>query len=807
MDPNEGLKTMNIDSRIPGVKIHDPDLAEMFGTAVSNLHEAAIDAAASGIPVFPCLPGTKRPATPHGFKDATTNRAQIDAWWHDNPSFNVGCSPGQCGWAVIDPEFDAAPDWANGEALPKTYTVKTPRGGKHLYFEGSLPSTTAKLAPRVDTRGRGGYVLLPPSVTEDGQYSIEDNSDPAPLPAWLAQWDAEHATQERKEAPALGNPVAEEHLRKLLGYIDPDAPRGDWRDAIAGIHATPLVDDPDASKRRQIAHEFSEGKLERLGRYKDRRPSRYTSPGDVDTVFDTMPPREGGVRYGTVFAMAKAAGYDGPPAQQSSAETFKDYKPDQAEAEAETGEQPSAKERSVGGTGSRELLRLNPQTPLLSAAHFLGRFYMARNGARHLQHYQGQFYIWTGSHYAAADDARMRSEIYPFLEAAFNGDKPFDPNTTKVNEVVNALKASAYLDSNTRAPAWIDNGEHIESMFYPAAELVACKNGLLHLPTRVLLPHTPHLFTFNALDFAYDPKAPAPAQWLRFLDTIWPDDGDAIGTLQEMFGYLVSGDLRQQKAFLIVGPKRAGKGTIARVITQLLGPDNVAGPTLAGLSQNFGLAPLIGKRAAIISDARLSDRADQHVIAERVLSISGEDSITVDRKHIAPWTGRLPVRFLILTNELPRLADASGALASRFVVLMLRQSFYGREDHSLAERLGAELPGILNWALAGWDRLNKRGHFEVPRSSASAIQQLEDLTSPVGAFVRERCEVGANLSVARDDLFSAWKFWCDVGGRPTGTRETFGRDLAAMVPGIESGQRRKGEERVRIYQGIGLGKH
>ena len=98
------------------------------------------------------------------------------------------------------------------------------------------------------------------------------------------------------------------------------------------------------------------------------------------------------------------------------------------------------------------------------------------------------------------------------------------------------------------------------------------------------------------------------------------------------------------------------------------------------LANNFGLAPLIDKPLAIISDARLSGRSDQAVIVERLLSISGEDILSVDRKHREPWTGSLPTRFLLLSNELPRLSDASGAMASRFVVLTLRNSFYGRED-------------------------------------------------------------------------------------------------------------------------------
>ena len=238
------------------------------------------------------------------------------------------------------------------------------------------------------------------------------------------------------------------------------------------------------------------------------------------------------------------------------------------------------------------------------------------------------------------------------------------PNTNRVNNVLDALRAATLLPGTVAAPAWLD-----QTTDPVARDVIACANGLLPLATMALLPHTPLFFTSNALDYSFDPLAPAPAAWLAFLGQLWPDDTELIATLQEVFGYYLTADTFQQKAVLLVGPKRSGKGTIARVLTRLVGADNAVSPTLAGIGTNFGLAPLIGKRVAIISDARLSGRADQAVIAERLLSITGEDGITIDRKYRDAWTGRLGVRFLVLTNELPRLADASGALASRFIVL------------------------------------------------------------------------------------------------------------------------------------------
>ena len=119
-------------------------------------------------------------------------------------------------------------------------------------------------------------------------------------------------------------------------------------------------------------------------------------------------------------------------------------------------------------------------------------------------------------------------------------------------------------------------------------------------------------------------------------------------------------------------------------------------------------------------------------IVERLLSISGEDVVSIDRKYRETWTGTLPTRFLLLSNELPRLADASGAMAGRFIVLTLCNNFYGREDTDLTDKLVTERTGILRWALTGLERLQRRGHFVQPSSSSEAIQELEDLGSPVG---------------------------------------------------------------------------
>ncbi len=133
---------------------------------------------------------------------------------------------------------------------------------------------------------------------------------------------ANEAKSDAKPSAAVGAPVSREHLRTILGYCDPDRLYPKWRNIVAAIRATPLPDDPDKSERRSIAHAWSRGELDKDGRFAVAEPSRYDGVEAVDKVFDGMPPKTGGVSYGTIYHAAKAGGFDGPSAQQSAVEAF-----------------------------------------------------------------------------------------------------------------------------------------------------------------------------------------------------------------------------------------------------------------------------------------------------------------------------------------------------------------------------------------------------------------------------------------------------------------------------------------------------
>jgi putative DNA primase/helicase len=420
-----------------------------------------------------------------------------------------------------------------------------------------------------------------------------------------------------------------------------------------------------------------------------------------------------------------------------------------------------------------------------------------------LRHWRGGWMRWNRTSWIEYEDQAVRAWLYKTLDGAEyrdpkKGTQQWAPNRHKIADVLDALAATTHLSEGIDPPAWLDDSP------IPAGEVVACTNGLLHVGTRKPHQLTPRFFNRVAVPFDWDPAAPKPKKWLEFLGQLWHKDPDSIAALQQFFGYVLSGRTDLHKIMLLIGPTRSGKGTIARVLESLIGKGNYAGPTLASLGTNFGLAPLLGKPLAVISDARLGKDNETQVI-ERLLSISGEDMLTIDRKYRDQWTGKLPSRFLIISNELPRFGDASGAIAHRFVVLTLAQSWLGKENPQLTDQLLAELPGILTWSLDGLDQLTSQGRFTEPASSSDAILALQDLVSPAAAFVRDHCTTGRpGDGIAVAGLYSQWKTWCEDNGHKPGTVQTFGRDLRAVVPQLRILRPRDGDTRERRYMGITL---
>jgi hypothetical protein len=186
----------------PAVQSGDIDFG---GAREHTLASAALEFAQQGLYVFPLKPNGKTPLTTHGLDDATTDELTIETWWDRWPTANIGLRTGDL--VVVDEDRAGAfTDLAQrlGHELPTTRVVRT-HAGRHYYFSANgtrIRNSAGKLAPGVDTRGDGGYVVAPPSVHPSGsRYELESDQPLAPLPGWIVELLATRPAERHALAP------------------------------------------------------------------------------------------------------------------------------------------------------------------------------------------------------------------------------------------------------------------------------------------------------------------------------------------------------------------------------------------------------------------------------------------------------------------------------------------------------------------------------------------------------------------------------------------------------------------------------
>jgi putative DNA primase/helicase len=438
-------------------------------------------------------------------------------------------------------------------------------------------------------------------------------------------------------------------------------------------------------------------------------------------------------------------------------------------------------------------LRTNP----FGAAQIVLERYFTKDGARLLIYYREDWYQYKRQRWSLATKRDVESALYKRLllcrQVDAEGDvHDFVTSPNNVAVLYFQLEKNETVPSDVAVPcAREPDGSWHE---VDGQGQMVCLGEIVNMLTGTS-KSTLHTFVPNGADWRYDPDAPPPKRWLRFLTELFGDRPDEIALLQEWFGYVLSGDRWAQKALLIVGPKRAGKGTIGEVLRRLLGKSMVSSPAINAIGERFGLQDSINKRLLLVSDARLSSKKDTMAVVENLLRIIGNDPVMVDRKSKEPITDQLGVRVMMLSNEMPRLSDSSDAISSRFLILRLSRSFYESEESDLIDKLTVELPGIACWSMTGYRRLRKRARFAEPDSSKQARQDWYETGSPLAEFVNDYCVREPDAKCAPTAFTKQYNEWREWHRMPVIAANKLSAELFAMYGqevsrGYEGSQRR-----------------
>lgn len=327
-------------------------------------------------------------------------------------------------------------------------------------------------------------------------------------------------------------------------------------------------------------------------------------------------------------------------------------------------------------------------------------------------------------------------------------------------------------------------------------DLLGLPGGVLDLRDDTHRPHQPGDYITHVAGCAFDPHATC-TRWAEFLTEVLPDEG-ARQFVQKLMGYSLSGRRVEHIVPMLLGSGCNGKSVLLGIWAELLGELAVAAPpdllTAKQTSHPAELAMLRGARFV-----HLSEPQDGRLAVERLKGLSGGDRISA-RYMNRDFFEFTPVCLMVVAlNHRLRTNDAGAALWRRIREIDFPVTIPAeRRDPHLPERLRAELPGILRWALDGW-RLYQAEGLEPPEAVRAATDAYREQSDPLGEFLADRCIVHEHCTATAADVYRAFTSWSNETGEMSLSKRVLGERLASrgfVATRVHGG--------TRAWRGIGV---
>lgn len=720
-----------------------------------DLLSAALDYAARGFPVFPCDPGTKRPLTEAGFKDASTDAGLIRAWWAAHPDAMIGMPTGDViGAWVLDVDDPALFEAACPVALPDTRRCVTGKG-YHLWFAAD-PASEVRNAqvrmaggekrwpfddmPGAEVRGNGGYVIVPPSVHPSGRrYAWVRDIDPAVPPAELLRIV-------RKQAPAVAAPAR-------ITATGADTPYG-----LSAL-------DEECGAVRAAGNGAQEGTLNAAalrigGLVAGGALSAATARAALVAAGSAMPshnPRDVWTPQAVLRKVERGLA-DGAAHPRGVPERVPFAPPRREPPRREDGGATHRSEDSV-------------------ALAFTARYGASLRYDRD----RGRWYEWDGWRWQPDE-----------LQRAFHYARQIAREEGHGDRHLSKAAAARGIEAFARA----DPVHAVTSATWDADPLLlGTPGGTVDLRSGKLRPADPGDFITRLTAVAPEPGE--PVRWLQFLREALGDDAELIEFVQRWCGYCLTGLTSAHALVFVYGPGGNGKSVFLNTLSRILA-DYAAVAAMDTFTASRGerhsteLAMLQGARLVTGSETEEGKRwADA-----RIKALTGGDPLTARFMRQDNFTFTPQFKLMIAGNHMPLLASVDDAMRRRLYLVPF-VSTPARVDEQLEEKLRAEHGRILQWAIEGCLLWQQDG---LPRPAAvrAATDSYFEDQDLFGQWIAERCEVEAGAWEQPARLYQSWSaFAKEAGDEPGG--------LKSLRPRLE----RRGfcwsrTNGLRIYRGLRL---
>lgn len=368
--------------------------------------------------------------------------------------------------------------------------------------------------------------------------------------------------------------------------------------------------------------------------------------------------------------------------------------------------------------------------------------------------------LWNGTHFTTMQVKELKQKI---VELSFEqADRPAYVNQF-YDQIIN----------------WCFSKEQKESQ----VGFFNLKNGIIDIKKRTLMPHSPTFGFEYCANVAFDQNAKCPL-WINALKDIFENNQALIDVLAEIFGYtLAGGSPWLHKAFFFYGDGRNGKSTILEVLKGLLGSENISSISIDKLDKPFSVSTALNKLANIVGEITAGD-----VKSEAFKAAVGGDLIQAAFKGKDEFMMEFQARMIFSGNKLPYLQDTTAGAYERLYIIPFNRFYHETERQpDYFKELLAELPGILNWALDGYERLLARKRLPEIDAVKDALKEYRLESNHIYDWLDEHFEYGFSENqndwkvIKIGDFYGEYELWAQKNGLHKVERRKFSKRVAQEI--------------------------
>ena len=735
-------------------------------------------------------------------KEAGITEAQFNTWLLDNENLRMRILTDPLArYAPVHTATEDDRKVASAEHRKPTHGVN---GRHHLFSNPQGLGNSSGKPPQIDTRGVGGYIVLPPTVIQRSEaeggtwhnYTVSiGKPNYAVLPDY-PQWLAD-ITHPKKATPPTPDTTPRQQQAKTLALANLTEIA---HLVIAGFEGK-IAYDKAVSKAGTdgrnntglwLACQLRDGGLDYNNalQWMQRYQEAVTIPSDPYTIDEAV------ATCDSAYKRAKRE----PARYQGERHTLGQVSNNAVIIEGDATPQTATLE-------SRYDVAIFGKLPLTDSGN-ADRFINATRGNVRYNESNKKWLIWSAIQWLASSTNRItaygrRVAEYITVEA----DSVTSSCNADTKEGANLIKAWARHATASQSKRSIDamvslamgNIASVATDYDTHLDYLPCINGVIDLRNGTLLQHSRDMRYTKITHIEYDATATCP-NWLRFLGTITGGDHDLINYLQMQVGYSLTGHTDQQALFFMYGNGANGKSTFINTVAKLAGEYHTK-INMEGIidTENTGgasphLVALHGMRLTSGSEFPAGKRINESMIKD----LTGGDEITARALYSEPFTFRPINKFWLMGNYKPRITGTDNGIWRRLILLPFEHTIPEAErmPSSVIEAMfDKELTGILTWAVQGaskWYEHPQRASLPKPKAVANAITEYRQEEDTLARYITEQCDMYTGVDCTTKEMLEAFHTWLEDQGERVNawTQTRLSRELKRMDIVQDPGRRK-----------------